>query len=182
MSDGLVEEIARAIETAQCVGREGPFGGYDYGYPDDKPVEGGRYVIRDFRDPRSPDWGQWLHQSSDREEHEAKFAEMTRHHIAGSVLPIIHRREQQAAEALKPFAAVEPFIHLLATGAGMTDEQREEHDRIGRDPMVERYELFEWDFKDGVGDRGQATLCHSDFARAAEIVRSLTTEVGKGAQ
>ena len=82
----LREEVARAIEQAECPHREGPFGGYDYGHPDDKPVEGGRYVIRDFRDPRSDDWGRWLHQTDDRELHEAKFAEMTAYHIADAAI------------------------------------------------------------------------------------------------
>jgi len=89
-SGDVVERVAQAIEAAQCPGREGPFGGYDYGHPDDKPVDGGRYVIRDFRDPKSPDWGKWIHQTDDNDEHEAMFTTMTRRHIAIAALGASH--------------------------------------------------------------------------------------------
>lgn len=71
-----VEAVKAAIKLASCPGREGPFGGYDYGYNEafyGPAPEDGRYVIRDFRDPKSPDWGKWLHQTDNREEHEAMF-------------------------------------------------------------------------------------------------------------
>lgn len=80
-----VKAVARAIKSASCPGREGPFGGYDYGYNEafyGPAPEGGRYVIRDFRDPSSPDWGAWLHQTNDRDEHESMFAKMTDDHVA----------------------------------------------------------------------------------------------------
>ena len=87
-----VERVARAIEAAQCKGREGPFGGYDYGHNTafyGPEPEGGRYVIRDFRDPASPDWGKWLHQTNDSEDHERMFAKMTREHIAQAAIRAI---------------------------------------------------------------------------------------------
>lgn len=84
--EAVVERMAEAIEAARCPHREGPFGGYDYGYPDNKPIEGGRFVIRDFRDPNSPDWGKWLHQTDDKDEHETMFTRMTQHHVAKAAL------------------------------------------------------------------------------------------------
>ena len=84
-----VEAVARAIESASCPGREGPFGGYDYGHNEafyGPAPEGGRYVIRDFRDPSSPDWGAWLHQTNDRDEHESMFARMTDDHVAQAAI------------------------------------------------------------------------------------------------
>ena len=81
----VIERVAGAIETACCHGREGPFGGYDYGF-DGKTVMGGRFVIRDFRDPKSPDWGKWLFQTDDREEYEALLVKMTRDHVARAAL------------------------------------------------------------------------------------------------
>jgi hypothetical protein len=85
----LVERVARAIKNARCTGREGPFGGYDYGYDTDfygPEPEGGRYVVRDFRDPSSPTFGAWVHQTADRDEHEAAFKRLTEHHIATAAI------------------------------------------------------------------------------------------------
>lgn len=80
-----VERVARAIDKARCPGREGPFGGYDYGH-NRTPPEGGRYVIRDFRDPSSPDYGKWVHQTDDQALHDATFERMTRHSIASAAI------------------------------------------------------------------------------------------------
>ena len=84
--DSMVEKVSAAIVRAGCPGREGPFGGYDYGYPDDAPVKGGRYVIRDFREIGSPDFGKWLHQTDDAAAHDEMFAKMTREHIARAAI------------------------------------------------------------------------------------------------
>lgn len=84
--DSMVERVSAAIVRSGCPGREGPFGGYDYGYPDDTPVKGGRYVIRDFREIGSPDFGKWLHQTDDATVHEEMFAKMTREHIARAAI------------------------------------------------------------------------------------------------
>jgi len=81
-----VEAVARAIETARCLDREGPYGGYDYGHDNRAPPPGGRYVVRDFRDPSSEGWGRWVHQTDDREKHEAAFNRLTEHHIAQAAL------------------------------------------------------------------------------------------------
>lgn len=100
-----VEAVARAIKSASCPGREGPFGGYDYGHNEafyGPAPEGGRYVIRDFRDPSSPDWGAWLHQTNDRDEHESMFARMTDDHVA------------QAAIAALDAARGDPVASLIA--------------------------------------------------------------------
>lgn len=74
-----------AAEQARCPHREGPYGGYDYGHRNDEPVPGGRHVVRDFRDPSSPDWGKWLHQTDDPLVHEKVFERMTAEHIIGSI-------------------------------------------------------------------------------------------------
>lgn len=84
--DSMVERVSAAIVRAGCPDREGPFGGYDYGYPDDTPVKGGRYVIRDFREIGSPDFGKWLHQTDDAAAHDEMFAKMTREHIARATI------------------------------------------------------------------------------------------------
>lgn len=88
LSDDLIERTARAIEDARCPHREGPYGGYDYGHRGD-PVEGGRYIIRDFRDPCSDDWGRWVHQTDDQDLHDATLKRMTEHHIARAAIAII---------------------------------------------------------------------------------------------
>lgn len=85
----LLDAIADAIERARCPGREGPYGGYDYGHNTDfygPAPKDGRYVVRDFRDPSSPAWGTWVHQCHDEAEHEAAFARLTRRHIAAAAL------------------------------------------------------------------------------------------------
>lgn len=85
----LVEKLARAMREAECPGREGPFGGYDYGHNTDfygPEPEGGRYVVRDFRDPSSPDWGKWVHQTHDCAEHERALQRLTDAHVVSAVL------------------------------------------------------------------------------------------------
>lgn len=82
----MKEAVAEAIIRAGCPGREGPFGGYDYGYENDSPPKGGRYVIRDFREIGSPDFGKWLHQTDDPAVHEAMLEKMTREHIATAAI------------------------------------------------------------------------------------------------
>src|SRR3546814_8088281 len=79
-----IDRAVAAAEKARFPLREGPFGGYDYGHNNSQPVKGGRYVIRDFRDPSSPDWGKWIHQTDNHDEHEALFKRMTDEHIVRS--------------------------------------------------------------------------------------------------
>lgn len=82
-----LEAAAEASHKASCPGREGPYGGYDYGHNEDfygKAPEGGRYVIRDFRDTKSPTYGRWVHQTDDQEIHEREFERLTRLHIAAA--------------------------------------------------------------------------------------------------
>lgn len=84
-----LDAVWAAIEQAQCPGREGPYGGYDYGHnttfysPEPKD---GRYVVRDFRDPRSDTYGAWVHQTHNRDAHEAAFAQLTHDHIAQAAI------------------------------------------------------------------------------------------------
>ena len=85
----MIEAVAAAIEVARCPGREGPFGGYDYGHNTEfygPEPEGGRYVIRDFRDPASSTWVAWVHQTHDHAEHERRFDKMTRDHVATAAI------------------------------------------------------------------------------------------------
>lgn len=85
----VLDDVAFAIERARCPGREGPYGGYDYGHNTDfygpEPV-GGRYVVRDFRDFLSPNWGKWVHQTACAEEHEQALLRLTGRHIAQAAI------------------------------------------------------------------------------------------------
>ena len=88
-AEDVVTRAAEAIARARCPGREGPFGGYDYGHNTSlygPEPEDGRYVIRDFRDPSSPTWGRWVHQEHDRDAHEAMYDKLTGEHIAVAAL------------------------------------------------------------------------------------------------
>ena len=101
-----VEAVKAAIKLASCPGREGPFGGYDYGHNEafyGPAPEDGRYVIRDFRDRKSPGWGKWLHQTDNREEHEAMFVKMTDDHIAHAAIAALDAaRGDQVARKDRP--------------------------------------------------------------------------------
>lgn len=77
ISHEVISDVANAIDRARCPHREGPFGGYLY---DDL------HVIRDFRDPASPDWGKWLHRTTDTYLHEELYAKMTREYIASEAI------------------------------------------------------------------------------------------------
>lgn len=108
----MIEAVAAAIEVARCPGREGPFGGYDYGHNTEfygPEPEGGRYVIRDFRDPASSTWGAWVHQTHDHAEHERMFDKMTRDHVA---LAAIRTLAPMMAEVMAEVTMLEPpFKH-----------------------------------------------------------------------
>ena len=55
----ILDAVSSAITEAQCLGREGPYGGYDYGHNEafyGKAPDDGRYVVRDFRKFGSPTW------------------------------------------------------------------------------------------------------------------------------
>ena len=102
----MIEAVAAAIEVARCPGREDPFGGYDYGHNTEfygPEPEGGRYVIRDFRDPASSTWGAWVHQTHDHAEHERMFDKMTRDHVALAAIrtlaPMMAERFERIARA-----------------------------------------------------------------------------------
>lgn len=102
------DEIADAIEQACHPDREGPYGLYDYtshGWP--KP-----HRVRDFRDMRSPSWGQDVLASDSREEAKAEFDRLTRLHPARAVLDLLSRTTPTSAgtvdgvdlkEACKPW-------------------------------------------------------------------------------
>jgi hypothetical protein len=127
VSEGVVERVARAIDAAQCKGREGPFGGYDYGHNADfygPAPEGGRYVVRDFRDPASPDYGKWVHQTNDRDEHERVFARMTEHHIARAAIAALQSRVSPQAgmrEALEAARRALSAVLGFPKGAALSE-------------------------------------------------------------
>ena len=82
-----IEAAARAMKSAECPGREGPYGGYDYGHNPEfygPAPEGGRHVIRDFRYPHSK--GEWVHQTDDAALHEAMYEKLTAEHIATAAI------------------------------------------------------------------------------------------------
>jgi hypothetical protein len=96
--NAVLDEVAFAIERARCPGREGPYGGYDYGHNTEfygPEPEGGRYVVRDFRDFGSETWGAWVHQTHDEDEHEQALLRLTGRHIAEAAI----RAYAQAIEA-----------------------------------------------------------------------------------
>ena len=80
-TDEQLDRIAAAIEAAQCPGREGPYGLYDYGYSNPNPPDE-PYCVRDFRDTRAARYGMTVFRSADRATAETKFEELTRRHVA----------------------------------------------------------------------------------------------------
>jgi hypothetical protein len=87
--EASLDQAIAAGEEARCPHREGPYGGYDYGHNTDfygPEPKAGRYVVRDFRDPASPDWGKWVHQTHDKDEHDRVFRRMTDEHILRSII------------------------------------------------------------------------------------------------
>jgi hypothetical protein len=92
-----LDRVGEAIVRAGCPSREGPYGGYDYGYNEEfygSAPKGGRYVVRDYRVVGSPTWGAWVHQTNDRDEHEAAFQRLTRRHIASEALKAAAIRQE----------------------------------------------------------------------------------------
>lgn len=86
----LLKLVADAIEKAQCGGREGPFGLYDYtDYGDPIP-----HHVRDFRDPASPTYGHCVFRSGDRTEALAVYNQATREHVAQAAIDAIRNSGQ----------------------------------------------------------------------------------------
>jgi hypothetical protein len=87
--NAILDAVADAIVRAECSWREGPYGGFDYGHNPDfygPEPEGGRYVVRDFRDMASETYGSWVHQTHDKDEHEQAYQRLTRRHIAQAAI------------------------------------------------------------------------------------------------
>jgi hypothetical protein len=84
-SDEHLDRVAAAIEAAMCPHREGPFGLYDYAYSNPNPPAQPHHV-RDFRDPRSEDWGRTVFKSASPDEARAEYDARTRRHIAQAAL------------------------------------------------------------------------------------------------
>lgn len=121
----VLDEVAFAIERARCPGREGPYGGYDYGHNTDfygPEPDGGRYVVRDFRDFRSPDWGKWVHQTACEEEHDQALLRLTGRHIAeAAITAYVNTVAQRQTSTLIPNALHEAIGNLVSHCADHRD-------------------------------------------------------------
>jgi hypothetical protein len=79
----LLDAVADAIEKAGCPGREGPYGSYDYSnYNGESPP----FVVRDFRDPNSAEWGTVVWRGSDSKTCDEVYNILTRRHIAAAAI------------------------------------------------------------------------------------------------
>lgn len=92
--EDLMNRVGNAIEEANCPGREGPLGGYDYGDGAPHSIRYGRYAIRDFRDPQRPSYGGVIFRTPDRELFEARLEKMRRDHIAQAAMAVISAQMQ----------------------------------------------------------------------------------------
>lgn len=85
MTNEDLDRVGAAIEAAQCPGREGPYGLYDYtSYGDPVP-----FHVRDWRDPKSTTWGCAVFKSVDRAEATSQYELLTRRHIAQAAIAAI---------------------------------------------------------------------------------------------
>lgn len=75
---GLIDAVADAIERAQCKGREGPYGIFDY-MPYGAEVS---YLVRDFRDVQSQSYGDSVFKTTDRDGAQRIYSKLTREHLA----------------------------------------------------------------------------------------------------
>jgi len=83
VTEKIIERVASAIEEAQCHGREGPYGLYDYS---DYPGNTAPHRVRDFRDPKSDTYGNHVFKSVNREEARAEYERLTREHVAKAAI------------------------------------------------------------------------------------------------
>lgn len=125
-SDAELDAVADVIENAECPGRQGPFGAFDYGHNEDfygPAPAAGRWVIRDFRDPASDDWGTAVHQTSDRDKHEEMFMALQRRHVADAVLRAVPNAGPRDTRVLRCLLLVysEPH-HVIDTEDKRLDE------------------------------------------------------------
>jgi hypothetical protein len=75
----ILRLVSLAIKAAECPGREGPYGLYDYsGYEGSDPP----HVVRDFRDPKSPDYGSFVFRSECPKVARSEYDRLTDEHIA----------------------------------------------------------------------------------------------------
>lgn len=80
-----VERVAKAIEAASCLGREGPYGLFDYTAYDD-PIP---HHVRDFRDTSSPDYGTCVLRTTDADFARSEYYRLTRQHIARAAIAAV---------------------------------------------------------------------------------------------
>lgn len=91
----MIERVAAAIEAAQCLGREGPFGLYDYSdYKTATP-----HRVRDFRDPLSEDYGKAVFAFADREQARVEYERLTKQHIARAAIEAMREPTGEQTEA-----------------------------------------------------------------------------------
>lgn len=133
-----IKAAAKAIKAAQCPGREGPFGHYDYSsYGWDKP-----HRVRDFRDPSSKTWGHDVFKSDSREESWAEYERLTEEHIAraalSAALPVmLEGKREEIARVIDPdgyWERLDSCNHALAT-VQMNDDQRHALTKVRDDEL-----------------------------------------------
>jgi len=98
-----IEIVSDAIDRAECRGREGPYGGYNYD---------GLLVIRDFRTLGSK--GEWVHETRDREEHESEFERLTKQHKVHTALKAL----SDAGYAVVPKVPTEKQVDAFSEATG----------------------------------------------------------------
>jgi hypothetical protein len=81
----LIDRAAAAYDAARCQHREGPYGFYNYtSYGAPLP-----YVVRDFRNPADPNFGQHVVATTDEEQGRRAYEQLTREHIFGCVVDAV---------------------------------------------------------------------------------------------
>ncbi|MCE4223450.1 hypothetical protein HCU64_06775 [Methylobacterium sp. C25] len=86
LREAMAEKVYAAIEKAQCPGREGPYGLYDYSNYEGASAP---HVVRDFRDMRSPDYGKFIFRSDDPAVARDEYDRLTRLHIGETALAAV---------------------------------------------------------------------------------------------
>lgn len=83
ITEKMIERVASAIDAAQCPGREGPYGLYDYS---DYPGNAAPHRVRDFRDLKSDTYGNHVFKSTNRDEAKAEYERLTKEHVAKAAI------------------------------------------------------------------------------------------------
>jgi hypothetical protein len=114
IDDTTLERVAAAIELAQCPGREGPYGLYDYTDCGDKEP----HRVRDFRDPRSETYGRSVLRTTDKEAARKEYERLTRLHIARAAVEALQEKTLPGKTAAKEQACPECSTGRLKAQSG----------------------------------------------------------------